>query len=82
MATNPATVQMMIQAKERGKPRINGSAEEKKAYPGHIKNRPMISITAKNRILDGRKTEPDFIKWGGVLIRDLSLVGTLRNLSE
>jgi len=45
MAPNPISTHRMIQAKERGKPKMSGVADEKIACPGQIMARAVRIIT-------------------------------------
>jgi hypothetical protein len=45
-------VQKIIQAKERGKPKINGVADEKNVYPGQMIIREISVITIQKITLD------------------------------
>ena len=51
MAIKEMITHKIIQAKEGGKPKIRGVAEEKKVYPGHITANPAATITTTNIIL-------------------------------
>lgn len=51
---NPAMVQKMIQANERGNPKMSGVADEKNVYPGQTRNRLINTITIKKLIRAGR----------------------------
>ncbi|NBC64425.1 MAG: hypothetical protein GVY07_02025 [Bacteroidetes bacterium] len=45
-------MQKIIQAKERGKPKINGVADEKNVYPGQMIIREISVITIQKITLD------------------------------
>ena len=50
----PAMVQKIIHAKERGKPKTSGVADEKSVYPGQTRNRLIKTITSTKKIRAGR----------------------------
>ncbi|MDR9365652.1 MAG: hypothetical protein RI575_09960 [Balneolaceae bacterium] len=50
-------MQNIIHAKERGKPKINGVADEKKVYPGQMIIREISVITIQKITLDVRKDD-------------------------
>lgn len=53
----PAIVQKMIQAKDSGKPRIRGVAEEKKVYPGQMIDKEMNVMTMQKITLGVRRDD-------------------------
>lgn len=64
MAAKLTSTQKIIQANERGNPRMNGSGEEKKRYPGHPMASVARNITKKKRYRPLRRVQ---VKAGSVV---------------